>query len=476
MPSSKLLKERIESIQDTRKITNAMYLISSSKLRKARKNYQNVLPYFTRMRDTISRVVPHLPDEPVHPFFHERQREDGELRRAYLVLTADKGMAGSFNQNVLKLLLEKAERNDRFYVIGQVGYRALRKDPRLVQEFQYGATAPSLQRARDITVDAIDDFKSGKLDEIYLVYTRIENALTSEPTMVRLLPLDREHLQPAPKGLGDPRGEVEMFPDAWTVFEQTAPIYMHGMIFGAMTESFCAVHTDHADDVQDQVLAGDVGAELALEHELDGRGHLEPCHAGGHTGGHIGGANAGGECAQCAVGAGVAVGADDAVTGCHNAFFGQQSVLDAHLAHIVEVEDVVLVGELAALLGLGRALDVLVGNEVVEDDGDVLFVEHAVETRLFELVDGDGGSDVIAQHDVELGVDELACLDLGKTGMCGKNFLRQGHSHDGTLLLSKKCFYLLLIALTSALMPATMISVSVPAPHVTVLSPQTRPT
>ena len=74
MASSKLLKERIESIQDTRKITNAMYLISSSKLRKARKNYQNVLPYFTRMRDTISRVVPHLPDEPVHPFFHERQR------------------------------------------------------------------------------------------------------------------------------------------------------------------------------------------------------------------------------------------------------------------------------------------------------------------------------------------------------------------------------------------------------------------
>ena len=58
MPSTKLLKERIESIQDTMKITNAMYLISSSKLRKARKNYQNVLPYFTRMRDTISRVSP----------------------------------------------------------------------------------------------------------------------------------------------------------------------------------------------------------------------------------------------------------------------------------------------------------------------------------------------------------------------------------------------------------------------------------
>ena len=276
MASSKLLKERIESIQDTRKITNAMYLISSSKLRKARKNYQNVLPYFTRMRDTISRVVPHLPDEPVHPFFHERQREDGELRRAYLVLTADKGMAGAFNQNILRFLKEHADENDRFYVIGQVGYRALyHKDPRLVEEFRYSATAPTLQRARDITMDAIDDFKSGKLDEIYLVYTRIENALTSEPTMVRLLPLDREHLQPAPKGFGDPSGEVEMFPDAWTVFEQTAPIYMHGMIFGAMTESYCAEQSARMTAMDSATKsANDMIRDLQLEYNRTRQGSI----------------------------------------------------------------------------------------------------------------------------------------------------------------------------------------------------------
>lgn len=241
MPSSKLLKERIESIQDTMKITNAMYLISSSKLRKARQNYQNVLPYFTRMRDTISRVVPHLPDEPVHPFFHEREKEDPI--RAYVVLTADKGMAGAYNQNLLKFLKEQcgSDPNARFYVIGQTGYRALlHKDPRLVEEFHYGATAPTLQRARDITVDAIDDFKSGKLDEIYLIYTKIQNALTAEPVMLQLLPLERSHFAPLPPALGDPHGEVELFPDAWSVFKQMAPIYMHGMIFGAMTESYCA--------------------------------------------------------------------------------------------------------------------------------------------------------------------------------------------------------------------------------------------
>ena len=276
MPSSKLLKERIESIQDTMKITNAMYLISSSKLRKARQNYQNVLPYFTRMRDTISRVVPHLPDEPVHPFFHEREKEDPI--RAYVVLTADKGMAGAYNQNLLKFLKEQcgSDPNARFYVIGQTGYRALlHKDPRLVEEFHYGATAPTLQRARDITVDAIDDFKSGKLDEIYLIYTKIQNALTSEPVMERLLPLEREHLKPAPKGLGDPRGEVEMFPDAKTVFEQTAPIYMHGMIFGAMTESFCAEQSARMTAMDSATKsANDMIHELQLEYNRTRQGSI----------------------------------------------------------------------------------------------------------------------------------------------------------------------------------------------------------
>ena len=274
MPSTKLLKERIESIQDTMKITNAMYLISSSKLRKARKNYQAVSPYFERMQMTMTRVLPHLPEEPVHPFFHTRNPESP--RRAYLVLTADKGMAGAFNQNILRFLKEHADENDRFYVIGQVGYRALyHKDPRLVEEFRYSATAPTLQRARDITVDAIDDFKSGKLDEIYLVYTRIENALTSEPTMVRLLPLDREHLQPAPKGFGDPSGEVEMFPDAWTVFEQTAPIYMHGMIFGAMTESYCAEQSARMTAMDSATKsANDMIRDLQLEYNRTRQGSI----------------------------------------------------------------------------------------------------------------------------------------------------------------------------------------------------------
>ena len=218
MANAREIQSRMKSIKDTMKITNAMYMISSSKLSKARTDLKNTEPYFFTMQDALAKILMESPDAGNRFFDQRPDLAPEDRKKGYIVVTADKGMAGAYNQNLLKFLREHADQNDRFYVIGQVGYRALRKDPRLVREFQYGATAPSLQRARDITVDAIDDFKSGKLDEIYLIYTKIQNALTSEPVMVRLLPLDREHLQPAPKGLGDPRGEVELVPDAWTVF------------------------------------------------------------------------------------------------------------------------------------------------------------------------------------------------------------------------------------------------------------------
>ena len=106
---------------------------------------------------------------------------------------------------------------------------------------------------------------------------------------------------------------------------------------------------------------------------------------------------------------------------------------------------------------------------MVEDDGDPLPVKDAVETGLLELVDGHRGGDVVAQDDVQFGVDELTGLDLIEAGVVGEDLLCQCHSHGGAP-------YLLLMAETSARMPATMMSVSVPAPQVAVPSPQTRPT
>ena len=108
-------------------------------------------------------------------------------------------MAGAYNQNLLKFLKSHCgdDPKARFYVVGQTGYRALlHKDPRLVEDFLYSGQAPTLQRARDITADMIDTFKADEVDEIYLIYTKIQNALTAEPVMLQLLPLERSHFAP----------------------------------------------------------------------------------------------------------------------------------------------------------------------------------------------------------------------------------------------------------------------------------------
>ena len=157
--------------------------------------------------------------------------------------------------------------------------------------------------------------------------------------------------------------------------------------------------------------------------EADGGGNLEPGLAGCHAGGHIRGADAGGESAQGTVGAGVAVRADDAVTGGDHTLLGKQSVLDAHFAYVVEMADAVGTGKLAALLALLGGLDVLVGDEVVEDDGDFILVENGVKAVLGELVDGHGGGDVVAQDDVQLGLNQLTGGYNGKSCVGSENFL-----------------------------------------------------
>ena len=101
MASSKLLKERIESIQDTMKITNAMYLISSSKLRKARQQLNRVAPFFAKINETISDILHHT-TETQHRFFDKRKYLQ-ERKVGYVVITGDKGLAGAYNHNILKL-------------------------------------------------------------------------------------------------------------------------------------------------------------------------------------------------------------------------------------------------------------------------------------------------------------------------------------------------------------------------------------
>jgi F-type H+-transporting ATPase subunit gamma len=248
----------MNSIRDTLKITNAMYMISSSKLRKARKSEERVEAYFQDIRSTIGDILLHAPDLE-HRYLESAGRDSVKPpRRAYIVLTADKGMAGAYNHNVIKAAQEELEQHpdSLLFVVGQVGRHTFReKGAAMAEDFQYSIANPSLQRARSITVDVLDAFEKGVVGEVYLIYTHMKNALQTEVQQLKLLPLTREQF--AGEDSGDDQ-RLSFFPSEGAVLEQTVPITVHGLIYSAMTESYCA-------ELSDRMTAMDGASKSAKE-------------------------------------------------------------------------------------------------------------------------------------------------------------------------------------------------------------------
>ena len=249
MAGTKEILDRIDSIRETMKVTNAMYLISSSKIRKARERMTEVKAYYDAICSTIGDILALTPD--MESRFLEKKLKTAEdkqrelnARRGYLVITADKGLAGAYNINVIRRI--EAELNEHpdseLFIIGQVGLHYFaRKQTAVKEDFVYSSQNPNLQRARNITADLLHEYDSGNIDEIYVVYTRMKNALLSEAVMMKLMPLSREAYYKTDEEV---RGEESFYPDAATVFTQIAPLTMHGIIFSALIESYCAELND----------------------------------------------------------------------------------------------------------------------------------------------------------------------------------------------------------------------------------------
>lgn len=109
MANVKEIQDRIKSIQDTMKITNAMYMISSSKMKKAKKALSDTEPYFFEMQSAIRRILRHVPDIE-HAFFDERPEIPKKDRKiGHIIVTADKGLAGAYNHNVIKMAEEQLQ-------------------------------------------------------------------------------------------------------------------------------------------------------------------------------------------------------------------------------------------------------------------------------------------------------------------------------------------------------------------------------
>ena len=244
MASITEIRNRMRSIQQTLKITNAMYLISSAKVKKARKQLSEVEPYFDRLARTILDIFRHSP-ELQHRFIegHHKSRED--RKTGFVVITGDKGLAGAYNHNVLKLAESYLERkkDSTLFLIGQMGRHYFeKKNIPIDGEFMYTAQDPTITRAREISNALLNLYEDGALDEIYLVFTRSYSAMRMEPEIIKLLPLDRAMLS-ARRGLSEAdqyRDVVRYEPSPEAVLDVLVPGVIKGYLFSALVESFCS--------------------------------------------------------------------------------------------------------------------------------------------------------------------------------------------------------------------------------------------
>lgn len=264
MANAREILDRMRSIKDTMKITNAMYMVSSSKLQKARRDLKNTEPYFFMIQDGLAKILGVAPDAGTEYFDKRPQREGRERRKGFLVITADKGLAGAYNHNVIKATEESAaiEAQNMLFIVGQVGRHYFEKKNIPIDiNFKYTAQNPTMNRARHIARILVELYEEEKLDEVYVVYTKMVNSMTVEPVTKKLLPLVQEHLE-----IRDENNyyeNVDFMPDAQTVFSNIVPAYVAGFIYGALIESYCSEHnarmmametaTDAASDMLKQL-------------------------------------------------------------------------------------------------------------------------------------------------------------------------------------------------------------------------------
>ncbi len=272
MPSTKEIKNRIKSVGDTQKITNAMYLISSTKMRRARKEAEETKPYFNLLRREIRRMFAVEGDVTSRYLDSSVDEAVTGGRNGILVITGDKGLAGSYNQMVIKdaeALMEKSD-DYKLYIVGDYGWRYFRTHGADVCEsFGHSMNQPSLAMARDITRELLDEFDDGVFDRLYVCYTEFSGGMSAGNAMHdRLIPFDKDDFVPEGEETDENAATVfEYEPDVKTVLERIMQSYLVGYVYSALVNSYSSEQSarmmamDAANDNASELLA-----ELKLEY------------------------------------------------------------------------------------------------------------------------------------------------------------------------------------------------------------------
>lgn len=231
MASMRDIKHRKESIQSTEQITKAMKLVSTVKLQKSRAKAEESKPYYDMMYDTICSMLRKSGN-----IEHKYLKAGNSKKKAVIAITSNRGLAGGYNNNIVKLVVGTeglTPENTVIYAIGRKGKDAFaRKGYPIAEDYSEVINEPIYRDAADVTAELLDAFGQNQIGEIYLAYTSFKNTVTHIPTLKKLLPVEA--------GDGGEKMDLVLMnyePEEDQVLDSIIPKYMSSLIYGALLEA-----------------------------------------------------------------------------------------------------------------------------------------------------------------------------------------------------------------------------------------------
>ena len=273
MASMRDIKHRKNSVTSTQQITKAMKLVSTVKLQKARTRAEKTNPYTEQMYKTVSSMM-RKSGNIIHPYLTAGESE----RKAVIVITSNRGLAGGYNSNVVKLITNgefKKEDLD-IYALGSKGHDMLaRRGYHIVENRSDIMDDPTYTDASNLCRRVLDSFAKGEVGEIYLAYTHFKNTVTHIPTMVKLLPVDTTGMEE----VEEDNVMMNFEPTTEEALDMIIPKYVTSLFYGALVEAVASENgarmqamdsaTSNADEIiSDLTLKFNRARQGAITQEL----------------------------------------------------------------------------------------------------------------------------------------------------------------------------------------------------------------
>ena len=254
MASMRDIKRRKSSVQSTQQITKAMKLVSTVKLQRAKGRAEKSKTYFSCMYDTVASMLSKA-GEINHPFLKAGESQ----KKAVIVITANRGLAGGYNSNIVKLIKNSDFRKEDLviYTVGTKGRDALaRLGYEMADDYSEAIEEPAYADAMNISKKLLEDYAAGEIGEIYVAYTGFKNTVTHVPTLLRLLPVNVEDER---LDEGGSSAVMEFEPQSEEAIDLIIPKYITSLVYGALIESVASENgarmqamdsaTSNADDM-----------------------------------------------------------------------------------------------------------------------------------------------------------------------------------------------------------------------------------